>query len=74
MAYLARKLTYWLKWGKVYSEVCGYRHDHSRMGIAIVRATYTLLAARLFPCPPTSRMSNRRPQWEDKAGLSLFRH
>jgi hypothetical protein len=23
---------------------------------------------------PSSKMSNRRPQWEDKAGLSLFRH
>jgi hypothetical protein len=23
---------------------------------------------------PTSQMSNRRPQWEDKAGLGLFRH
>jgi hypothetical protein len=23
---------------------------------------------------PTSQMSNHRPQWEDGAGLGLFRH
>jgi hypothetical protein len=56
------------KWGKPYSEVCGY--VNARMSIAIVRATHLCLRGSRVP---TSRMSNRRPQWEDKAGLSLFR-
>ncbi len=57
------------KWGKSYSEVCGY--VNARMSIAIVRATHLCLRGSRVPA---SRMSNRRPQWEDKAGLSLFRH
>jgi len=57
------------KWGKSYSEVCGY--VNARMSIAIVRATHLCIRGSRVP---TSRMSNRRPQWEDKAGLSLFRH
>jgi hypothetical protein len=57
------------KWGKSYSEVCGY--VNARMSIAIVRATHLCLRGSRVP---TSRMSNRLPQWEDKAGLSLFRH
>jgi hypothetical protein len=58
-----------VKWGKPYSEVCGY--VNARMSIAIVRATHLCLRGSRVPA---SRMSNRRPQWEDKAGLSLFRH
>jgi predicted transcriptional regulator len=57
------------KWGKSYSEVCGY--VNARMSIAIVRATHLCLRGSRVP---SSQMSNRRPQWEDKAGLSLFRH
>jgi hypothetical protein len=57
------------KWGKPYSEVCGY--VNARMSIAIVRATQLCLRCSRIP---TSRMSNRFPQWKDKAGLGLFRH
>jgi hypothetical protein len=57
------------KWGKSYAEVCGY--VNARMSIAIVRATHICLRGSRVP---SSQMSFRRPQWEDKAGLSLFRH
>jgi hypothetical protein len=57
------------KWRKPYSEVSGYVNAH--MSIAIVRATHHCLRGSRVP---TSRMSNRCPQWEDQAGLSLFRH
>jgi hypothetical protein len=57
------------KSGKPYSEVCGY--VNARMSIAIVRATHLCLRGSRVP---TSQMSNRRPQWEDGAGLGLFRH
>jgi hypothetical protein len=58
------------KWRKPYSEVSGY--VNARMSIAIVRATphRCIRGSRV----PTSRMSNRRPLWEEQAGLSLFRH
>jgi hypothetical protein len=59
------------KWEKPYSEVCGY--FNARMSIAIARATHHpslyIRGSRI----PTSKMSNRLPQWEDKAGLGLFR-
>ena len=57
------------KWEKPYSEVCGY--VKARMSIAVVRATHLCLRGSRIP---TSKMSNRLPQWEDKAGLGLFRH
>lgn len=57
------------KTGKPYPEVCGY--VNARLSIAIVRATHLCLRGSRVP---TSRMSNRRPQWEDGAGLSLHRH
>jgi hypothetical protein len=56
------------KWEKPYSEVCGY--VNARMSIAIVRATHLCLRGSRIP---TSKMCNRLPQWEDKAGLGLFR-
>ena len=56
-----------LKWEKPYSEICGY--VNARMSIAIVRATHLCLRGSRIP---TSKMSNRRPQWEDQAGLGLF--
>jgi hypothetical protein len=56
-----------VKWEKPYSHVCGY--VNARMSIAIVRATHLCLRGSRIP---TSRMS-RLPQWEDTAGLSLFR-
>ena len=55
------------KWEKPYAVVRGY--VNARMSIAIVRATHICLRGSRVP---TSTMSNRRPQWEDKAGLRLF--
>jgi hypothetical protein len=55
------------KWEKPYSEICGY--VNARMSIAVVRATHLCLRDSRIP---TSQMSNRRPQWEDKADLGLF--
>jgi hypothetical protein len=55
------------KWEKPHAVVSGY--VNARMSIAIVRATHICLRGSRVP---TSTMSNRRPQWEDKAGLSLF--
>ncbi len=57
------------KWEKPYAVVSVY--VNARMSIAIVRATHICLRGSRVP---TSKMSNRRPQWEDKAGLSLFRN
>jgi hypothetical protein len=55
------------KWEIPYSEFCGY--VNARMSIAMVQATH--LCLRGSPIS-TSQMSNRRTQWEDKAGLGLF--
>jgi hypothetical protein len=41
------------------------------MSNGVVRATHLCLCGS---CIPTSKMSKRLLQWEDKAGLSLFRH
>ena len=57
------------KWDKPYSQICGY--VNARMSIAILRATHMCLRGSRVP---TSRMSKRLPQWEDKAGLGLFQH
>jgi hypothetical protein len=57
------------KWEKPYSEVCGY--VNAQMSIAVVRSTHICLHGSLIL---TSKMSKRLPKWEDKAGLSLFRH
>jgi hypothetical protein len=54
------------KWEKPYSEICGY--VNARMSIA-GRATHLCLRGSRIP---TSQMSNRRPQWEDRADLGLF--
>jgi hypothetical protein len=51
-----------------YSVACGY--VNARMSVAIARATHLCLRGSRVP---TGQMSNRRPQWEDGAGLSLFR-
>jgi hypothetical protein len=68
---LLRKLSSLLaeKSGKSYSTVCGY--VNSRMSIAIARATHLSLRGSRIP---TSKMSVRLPQWEDCAGMNLFRH
>jgi hypothetical protein len=52
------------KWEKPYAVVCGY--VNAPMSIAIVRATHICLRGSRIP---TSKMSNRHPQWEE----SLFR-
>jgi hypothetical protein len=57
------------KWDKPYAVVRGY--VNARMSIAIVRATHICLHGSRIP---SSKMSNRFPLWEDKAGLSLFRN
>jgi hypothetical protein len=56
------------KWEKLYAVVRGY--VNARMSIAIVRATRICLRGSRIP---TSTMCNRRPQSEDKTGISLFR-
>jgi hypothetical protein len=56
------------KWEKPYSVVCGY--VNAQVSIAIVRATHLCLRGSRVPI---SEMSSRRPQWEDRAGLSLYR-
>jgi hypothetical protein len=56
------------KWEKPYSEVCGYVNAQI---IAVMRATHFCLCGSRIP---TSKMSKCLPQWEDKAGLGLFRH
>ena len=57
-----------VKWERPYSQVCVY--VNARMSIAIVRGSHLCLRGSRIP---TSRMSNRLPQWEDSAGLGLFR-
>jgi hypothetical protein len=56
------------KWDQPYSVACGY--VNAGMSITIARATHLCLRGSRVP---TGQMSNRRPQWEDSAGLSLFR-
>ncbi len=56
------------KWDQPYSVACGY--VNACMSIAIAQATHLCLRGSRVP---TGKMSNRRPQWEDRAGLSLFR-
>jgi hypothetical protein len=67
---LLRKLSAMLaeKWEKPYSEVYGY--VNALMSIAIVRATHLCIRGSRIP---TGKMCKRLPQWEDKAGLGLFR-
>jgi hypothetical protein len=66
---LLRKSILAEKWEKPHSEVCGF--VNARMSIAIVRATHLYIRGSRVP---TGKMCNRFPQWEDKAGLGLFRH
>jgi hypothetical protein len=56
------------KWQKPYSQVCGY--VNVRLSIATVRATHLCLRGSRVPA---HNISIRRPQWEDGAGLALFR-
>ncbi len=55
------------KWERPYSVVRGF--VSARMSIAIVRATHLCLRGSRVPLSQISR----RPQWEDRAGLGLFK-
>ena len=55
------------KWDRPYSQVCGY--VKARVSIALVRATHLCLRGSRIPA---DRISHRRSQWEDGAGLGLF--
>ena len=55
-------------WQQPYSVVCGW--IRARLSIAAVCATHlTLCGSRI----PSSKISQRRFQWEDGAGLGLHR-
>ena len=56
------------KWRQPYSKTCGY--VKSRVAINLVRATHRCLRGFRVPA---HRISMQRPQWEDGAGLNLFR-
>ena len=56
------------KWWQLYSKTCGY--VKSRISITLVRATHRCIQGSRVP---THRISVHRPQWEDGAGLNLFR-
>ena len=55
------------KWHQPYSVVCGF--VKTRLSIAIARATHLCLRGSRIP---TGQISNRRPLWEDRAGLGLY--
>jgi hypothetical protein len=57
------------KWEKPYSVVCGY--VNAQLSIAIVRATHHCLRGPRISYQPDEQSC---PQWEDKAGLGLFRN
>ena len=56
------------KWRQPYSKTCGY--VKSRVAITLVRATHRYLCGSRVPA---HRISVQRPQWEDGAGINLFR-
>ena len=56
------------KWRQPYSKTCGY--VKSRVAITLVRATHRCLRGSRVPA---HRISVQQPQWEDGAGLNLFR-
>ena len=56
------------KWKQPYSKMCGY--VKSRVAITLVRATQRCLRGSRVPA---HRISVQQPQWEDGAGLNLFR-
>ena len=56
------------KWRHPYSKTCGY--VKSRVASTLVRATHRCLCGSRVPA---HRISLQRPQWEDGAGIELFR-
>ena len=56
------------KWNQTYLETCGY--IKSSITIDLVRATHRCIRGSRVPA---HRISVQRPQWENGAGLNLFR-
>ena len=56
------------KWKQTYSKTCGY--VKSRIAITLLRATHQCIRGSRVPA---HKISVKRPQWEDGAGLALFR-
>ena len=56
------------KWKQSYSKTFGYAKG--RIAITLVRATHRCIRGSLVPA---HRNSVQLPQWEDGAGLNLFR-
>ena len=56
------------KWQQSYSKTCGY--VKSTIEITLVRSTHRCIRGSRMPA---HKISVHRPQWEDGAGLSLFR-
>ena len=57
------------KWRRPYSQVFGY--GNGRLSIALVRATHCCLRGSHVPAP---LISLKYAQWEDGAGLNLWRY
>ena len=56
------------KWKQSYLKTCEY--VKSRIAITLVRATHCCIRGSRVPA---HRIRVQRPQWEDGAGLNLFR-
>ena len=56
------------KWKQPYSKTCGY--VKSRIAITLVRSTHRCIRGSRVPA---HKISVHRRQWEDGAGLALFR-
>ena len=56
------------KWKQTYSKTCGY--VKSRISITLVRSTHRCIRGSRVTA---HKISVQRPQWEDGAGLALFR-
>ena len=56
------------KWKHPYLKTCGY--VKSRVSITLVRATHRCIRGSRVP---VHRIIVQRPQWEDDAGINLFR-
>ena len=57
-----------IKWKQPYSKTCGY--VKSRIAITMVHATHFCIQGSRVPA---HQISVQQPQWEDCAGLNLFR-
>ena len=56
------------KWKQSYSKTC--RYVNSRIAITLVRSIHRCMRGSRVP---SHQISVQRPQWEDGAGLNLFR-